>query len=119
MLVPGSVAKVCDNSGATSLKCIRVVNGSYAGVGDTIVGVVQSCSPNSKYPKGTVQRAVVFNTKKSLRRYDGSSVRFDANTVALINPQGNPLGTRVFGPACHDLRKKGHTKLVSLAKNVI
>jgi len=111
-----------DNSGAKKLQCIKVLGGSkrkYAYLGDEIVVSVKEAIPNSKVKKGTVLRAVIVRTKKETRRSDGSYVRFDDNSAVLINPQNEPLGTRIFGPVARELRAKNYMRIISLAPEVI
>lgn len=113
---------VADNSGAKRVRCIRVLGGSnrrYASVGDTIVVSVKSAIPNGAVKKGEVSRAVVVRTKKEVRRKDGTYIRFDENAAVLINNQGEPRGTRIFGPVARELREKQFTKIVSLAPEVL
>jgi large subunit ribosomal protein L14 len=113
---------VADNSGARILYCIKVLGGSkrrYAGIGDIIVVSVKEAIPNAKVKKGDVLKAVVVRTKKEIRRPDGSFIRFDDNSAVLINAQGEPLGTRIFGPVARELRAKRFMKIVSLAPEVL
>ena len=113
---------VADNSGARVLYCIKVLGGSkrrYAGIGDIIVVSVKEAIPNAKVKKGDVLKAVVVRTKKEIRRPDGSFIRFDDNSAVLINAQGEPLGTRIFGPVARELRAKRFMKIVSLAPEVL
>ncbi len=113
---------VADNSGAKKVQCIKVLGGSkrtYAYLGDEIVVSVKEAIPNSKVKKGTVLRAVIVRTKKETRRADGSYVRFDDNSAVLINPQNEPLGTRIFGPVARELRAKSFMRIISLAPEVI
>ena len=113
---------VADNSGAKKVRCIRVLGGSgrrYASVGDLIVVSVKSAVPNSAVKKGEVSRAVIVRTKKEVRRKDGSYIRFDENAAVLINPQNEPMGTRIFGPVARELREKQYMKIVSLAPEVL
>lgn len=113
---------VADNTGAKTLLCIRVLGGSgrrYASIGDIIVGVVKDASPNMPVKKSDVVKAVIVRTKKSLKRSDGSTIRFDDNAVVIINKDNNPTGTRVFGPVARELRDKNFMKIVSLAPEVI
>jgi len=113
---------VADNSGAKRVQCIKVLGGSkrtYAYLGDEIVVSVKEAIPNSKVKKGTVLRAVIVRTKKETRRADGSYVRFDDNSAVLINPQNEPLGTRIFGPVARELRAKNYMRIISLAPEVI
>ncbi len=113
---------VADNSGARRVQCIRVLGGSrrrYASVGDIIVVSVKDAIPRGKVKKGEVMRAVVVRTAKDVRRPDGSSIRFDRNAAVLINKQGEPIGTRIFGPVTRELRGRGYMKIVSLAPEVL
>jgi large subunit ribosomal protein L14 len=113
---------VADNSGARRVQCIRVLGGSkrkYAGVGDIIVVSVKDAIPRGRVKKGEVLRAVVVRTAKDIRRPDGSSIRFDRNAAVLINKQGEPVGTRIFGPVTRELRAKGYMKIISLAPEVL
>ncbi len=114
--------QVADNSGAKKLYCIRVLGGSrrrYARIGDTIIVSVKEAIPNAKVKKGDVMRAVVVRTKKELRRPDGSYIKFDDNSAVLINQQGEPIGTRIFGPVARELRAKKFVKIMSLAPEVL
>lgn len=113
---------VADNSGARRVQCIRVLGGSrrkYASVGDIIVVSIKDAIPRGRVKKGEVMRAVVVRTAKDVRRPDGSSIRFDRNAAVLINKQGEPIGTRIFGPVTRELRAKGYMKIVSLAPEVL
>ena len=113
---------VADNTGAKKLCCIKILGGTrrrYARVGDIIVVSVKESTPTAVIKKGTVNRAVVVRTKKELRRKDGSYIRFDTNAAVLINPQGEPMGTRIFGPVARELRAKQFTKIISLAPEVL
>jgi large subunit ribosomal protein L14 len=113
---------VADNSGAKSVQCIKVLGGSkrrYATVGDTIVVSVTAAIPRGKVKKGQVMKAVVVRTAKGVRRADGSLIRFDRNAAVLVNAQGEPVGTRIFGPVTRELRNKNHMKIVSLAPEVL
>jgi large subunit ribosomal protein L14 len=114
--------KVADNSGAKEVLCIRVLGSSgrrYAGVGDRIVVSVKSAIPGGNLSKGDVSEAVVVRARKESRRSDGSYIRFDENAAVLINPQGEPVGTRVFGPVARELREKQFMRIVSLAPEVL
>lgn len=114
--------KVADNSGAREIMCIRVLGGSrrrYAGVGDVIVASVKDAIPGGAVKKGEVVRAVVVRTKKETRRPDGSTIRFDDNAAVIINEQGNPRGTRIFGPVARELRDRNFLRIVSLAPEVL
>ena len=111
-----------DNSGAKKLQCIKVLGGSkrrYARLGDVIVVTVKEAIPNSKVKKGTVMKAVVVRVRKETKRPDGSYVRFDDNSAVLINPQNEPIGTRIFGPVARELRAKSFMKIISLAPEVV
>lgn len=122
MIQPQTYLNVADNSGARKLMCIRVLGGGnrrYAGIGDVIVAVVKDAIPNMGVKKSDVVRAVVVRTRKSLRRDSGMSIRFDDNAAVIINADGNPKGTRVFGPVARELRDKNFTKIVSLAPEVL
>ncbi|MCL6433101.1 50S ribosomal protein L14 [Leptothermofonsia sp. ETS-13] len=122
MIQQESYLNVADNSGARKLMCIRVLGGSgrrYAGVGDIIIAVVKDAIPNMAVKKSDVVKAVVVRTRKNLRRESGMSIRFDDNAAVIINNDGNPRGTRVFGPVARELRDKNFTKIVSLAPEVL
>ena len=113
---------VADNSGARRVQCIKVLGGSrrrYATVGDIIVVSVKEAIPKGRVKKGQVMKAVVVRTAKGVRRPDGSIIRFDRNAAVLINEQGEPIGTRIFGPVTRELRSKKHMKIVSLAPEVL
>lgn len=114
--------KVADNTGAKEVLCIRVLGGSrrrYASVGDVIVVTIKSAIPGGMVKKGETSRAVVVRTRKEVRRTDGSYIRFDDNAAVLLDPQSEPLGTRVFGPVARELRDKQYMKIISLAPEVI
>jgi large subunit ribosomal protein L14 len=113
---------VADNSGAKRVQCIKVLGGSkrrYASVGDIIVVSVKDAIPRGRVKKGTVMKAIVVRTAKDIRRPDGSVIRFDRNAAVLITPQGEPVGTRIFGPVPRELRAKNHMKIISLAPEVL
>jgi large subunit ribosomal protein L14 len=113
---------VADNTGAKRVECIKVLGGSkrrYAGVGDLIVITVKDAIPKGKEKKGAVHRAVVVRTRKEIFRDDGSKIQFDSNAVVLTDEKGEPIGTRIFGPVTRELRAAGHTKIISLAPEVI
>lgn len=122
MIQQESRLKAADNSGAKELLCIRVLGGTkrrYARVGDRIICSVKSADPHANVKKGDVVRAVVVRTRKEMRRKDGSYIRFDDNAAVLINPEGEPRGTRIFGPVGRELREKQFMKIVSLAPEVL
>ena len=122
MIQTESVLDVAVNSGAKKVLCIKVLGGSkrkYATVGDVIVVSVKEAIPNAKVKKGSVMKAVVVRTSKELRRADGSYIRFDTNSAVLINNEGEPIGTRIFGPVARELRAKNYMKIVSLAPEVL
>jgi large subunit ribosomal protein L14 len=122
MIQTQSVLDVADNSGAKKVMCIKVIGGSkrrYASVGDVIVVSIKEAAPNGKVRKGQIARAVVVRTSKEMRRKDGSYIRFDTNSAVLVNPDGEPVGTRIFGPVARELRAKNFTKIASLAKEVL
>ncbi|MGE5894244.1 MAG: 50S ribosomal protein L14 [bacterium] len=113
---------VADNSGAKQVMCIKVLGGykrRYAQVGDVIVVSVKEAIPDGTVKKGAKAKAVVVRTRNATRRSDGSCIRFDQNAVVLINPQGEPVGTRIFGPVARELRRKAFTKIISLAPEVL
>jgi large subunit ribosomal protein L14 len=113
---------VADNTGAKRVRCIRVLGGHekrYAGIGDIIVVSVKDAIPNAGVKKGDKSRAVIVRTKKEIRRKDGSYIRFDENAAVLLNTQGEPRGTRIFGPVARELRDKTFMKIVSLAPEVL
>lgn len=114
--------KVADNSGARRVQCIKVLGGSkrkVASVGDVIIVSVKDAIPRGKVKKGDVRRAVIVRTAKEIRRSDGSAIRFDDNAAVLINPQNEPIGTRIFGPVTRELRAKNFMKIISLAPEVL
>ncbi|MFQ5536450.1 MAG: 50S ribosomal protein L14 [Gemmatimonadota bacterium] len=122
MIQQESILRIADNTGAKSALCIRVLGGSrrrYAGVGDVIVATVKDAIPNAGIKKGDVVKAVVVRTAKETRRKDGTYIRFDDNAAVIINPQGEPRGTRIFGPVGRELREKRYMKIVSLAPEVL
>ena len=117
-----SLLEVADNSGAKKVVCVKVLGGSkrrYASVGDVVVVAVREAIPNSKIAKGTVHKAVIVRTAKELQREDGSTIRFDDNSVVLINAQKEPIGTRIFGPVARELRAAKFMKIISLAPEVL
>ncbi len=122
MIQTQTMLDVADNSGAKRVMCIRVLGGTrrrYAGLGDTIVVTIKEAAPAGTVKKGTVAKAVIVRVAKATRRNDGSYIRFDGNAAVLINPQGEPVGTRIFGPVARELRWKNFMKIVSLAPEVL
>ncbi len=122
MIQMQSILDVADNSGAKKVMCVKVLGGSHhmvASLGDVIVVSVKEAIPNGKVKKGDVHRALIVRTKKGVRRPDGSLIRFDSNSVVLLNKQSEPIGTRVFGTVTRELRAKKFVKIVSLAEGVI
>ena len=122
MIQQESMVKVADNSGAKRALVIRVLGGTrrrYAGLGDVVIVAVKDALPNGTVKKSEVARAVVVRTAKETRRKDGSYIRFDENAVVIINEQGEPRATRIFGPVARELREKKYMKIVSLAPEVI
>jgi large subunit ribosomal protein L14 len=122
MIQQESRLKVADNTGAKELLCIRVLGSSnrrYAAIGDVIVATVKQASPNMPVKKSDVVKAVIVRTKSTKKRADGTSIRFDENAAVIINKDGNPVGTRVFGPVARELREKNYMKIISLAPEVI
>lgn len=122
MIQTESRLEVADNSGAKELLCIKVLGGSkrrYASVGDIIVVSIKSAIPRGKVKKGDVHRAVIVRTSQPLKRADGSLISFDKNAAVLINKQGEPIGSRIFGPVTRELRNSGYMKIISLAPEVL
>lgn len=122
MIQQESRLNVCDNSGAKSVLCIRVLGGTrrrYARVGDVIVATVKTANPNGNVKKKTVVRAVVVRTKDAIRRKDGSTIRFDDNAAVIIDDNKQPKATRIFGPVPRELRDMGYSKIISLAPEVL
>ncbi len=114
--------EVADNSGARRVQCIKVLGGSkrkFAGVGDVIVVSVKDAIPRGRVKKGDVHQAVIVRTAKEIRRDDGTSIKFDRNAAVLINKQGEPIGTRIFGPVTRELRARKFMKIISLAPEVL
>jgi len=113
---------VADNSGARRVQCIKVLGGSQrrtTSVGDVIVVTVKEAIPRGRVKKGELHRAVIVRTKKDIRRDDGSTIRFDSNAAVLVDPKGEPVGTRIFGPVTRELRSKKFMKIISLAPEVL
>ena len=122
MIQQESMVKVADNSGAKTALVIRVLGGTrrrYAGLGDIVVVAVKNALPNGTVKKSDVAKAVVVRTVKETRRKDGSYIRFDETAVVIINDQGEPRATRIFGPVARELREKRYMKIVSLAPEVL
>lgn len=122
MIQQESMLKIADNTGAKKALCIRVLGGSrrrYARVGDVVVVTIKDAIPNAPVKKGEVAQAVVVRTAKETKRKDGTYIRFDDNAAVLISPQGEPRGTRIFGPVGRELREKRYMKIVSLAPEVL
>ncbi len=122
MIQVESMLNVADNSGAKTVKCIKVLGGSkrrYASVGDIVVVAVRTTIPNSAVKKGTIERAVIVRTHKEYRRPDGTYIRFDDNACVLVDANKNPKGKRIFGPVARELREKDYMKIVSLAPEVL
>ena len=113
---------VADNSGARRIQCIKVLGGSgrkIARIGDIIIVSIKEAIPRGKVKKGDVYRAVIVRTSKEIKRVDGTAIRFDKNAAVLVNKSNEPIGTRIFGPVTRELRSKGHTKIISLAPEVL
>ena len=122
MIQAESNLEVADNSGARRVQCIRILGGSrrrWASVGDVIVVTIKEAIPRGRVKKGDIHRAVVVRTAKEIRRPDGTSIRFDRNAAVLIDPTGEPIGTRIFGPVTRELRAKQYMKIISLAPEVL
>jgi len=122
MIQVQSYLDVADNSGAKKVMCIKVLGGykrRYARVGDIVMVSVKEAIPEGNVKKGAKAKAVVVRTRNATKRTDGSCIRFDQNAVVLINAQGEPVGTRIFGPVARELRRKAFTKIISLAPEVL
>jgi large subunit ribosomal protein L14 len=122
MIQPETMLRVADNSGARQLMCIKVLGGTrarYAGVGDVITASVKSATPGGGVKKKEVVRAVVVRTTRTQLRKDGSTIRFDDNAAVVVQKDGMPRGTRIFGPVARELREKGYMRIVSLAPEVL
>jgi large subunit ribosomal protein L14 len=122
MIQQESVVRIADNTGAKKALVIRVLGGSrrrYARVGDVVVVTVKDAIPNAPVKKGEVAQAVIVRTRKEMRRKDGTYIRFDDNAAVLIDPKGEPRGTRIFGPVGRELREKKYMRIVSLAPEVL
>ena len=122
MIQTESMLEIADNSGARKVQCIKVLGGSkrrYAGIGDIIKVTVKEAIPRGRVRKGQVMNAVEVRTRKGVRRPDGSLIKFDQNAAVLLNPQNQPVGTRIFGPVTRELRTENFMRIVSLAPEVI
>ncbi len=122
MIQMQSVCEVADNSGAKKVMCIKVPGGSNkndANIGEQIVVSIREALPRGRVKKGQVMKAVIVRTKKGIQRKDGSVIRFDTNAVVLVNPNKEPVGTRIFGPVTRELRNEGYMKIISLAEEVL
>ena len=122
MIQMQSNMEVADNSGARRVECIKVLGGSHrrtANIGDVVVVSIKDASPRGRVKKGDVRKAVIVRSKHGLNRSNGEKIRFDTNACVLITPQGEPIGTRIFGPVTRELRGKGYMKIISLAGEVL
>ena len=122
MIQQQTMLDVADNTGAKLVMCFKVLGGSkrrYASVGDVVIGSVKKAIPTATVKKGSVVRGVVVRTRKDIRRRDGSRVRFDRNALVIIDKDGNPVGTRIFGAVARELRTKNFMKIISLASEVV
>lgn len=122
MIQMQSILDVADNSGAKKVMCIKVLGGSHhmiANIGAVIVISIKSALPNGKVKKGDVYKALIVRTRSGARRADGSNIKFDDNAVVLLNKQGEPIGTRVFGYVAREIRNAGYAKIISLAKGAL
>ncbi len=122
MIQQQTILDVADNTGAKTVMCFKVLGGTkrrYASVGDVVIGSVKKSIPTATVKKGSVVRAVIVRTRKDIRRRDGSRVRFDRNALVIIDKEGNPVGTRIFGAVARELRNKNFMKIISLASEVV
>ena len=122
MIQVGTTLDVADNSGARKVQCIKILGAAgrrYASVGDVIIVSVKEAVPRGKVKEGEVQRALIVRTKKEIHRKDGSAIRFDSNAAVLVDKEGEPIGTRIFGPVTRELRAAGFVKIMSLAPEVL
>ncbi len=122
MIQMETMLNVADNSGARRVKCIKVIGGSkrrYAGVGDIVICAVQEATPGGNVKKGDIVRCVIVRTAKEIRRKDGSYIKFDQNACVVVNKDGEPIGTRIFGPVARELRDRKYMKIVSLAPETL
>ena len=122
MIQMQTMLNVADNSGARKIRCLKVLGGAkrrYAGIGDVVIGAVLEATPGANVTKKDVVRCVVVRTVKEIRRKDGSYIRFDENACVVVNNDGSPVGTRIFGPVARELRDKKYRKIVSLAPETL
>ncbi len=122
MIQQQTMLDVADNTGAKTVMCFKVLGGSkrrYATVGDVVIGSVKRAIPTATVKKGTVVRGVIVRTRKDIRRRDGSRVRFDRNACVIVDKDGNPVGTRIFGAVARELRNRNFMKIISLASEVV
>ena len=122
MVQPESILNVADNTGAKAVNVIRILGGSFrksGGIGDVVVASVRAATPGGVAKKGEVVKGVIVRTVKSQKRPDGTHIRFDDNAIVIIDKDGNPKGTRIFGPVARELRERGYMKIVSLAPEVL
>jgi large subunit ribosomal protein L14 len=122
MIQAQTILSVADNTGAKSVMCFKVLGGSgkkYASIGDEVICSVKSAEPNGSVKKGEKIRGVIVRTSYNLNRPDGSSIKFDSNSLVIVDEEKNPRGTRIFGPVARELRAKGYSKIVSLAVEVV
>jgi len=121
MIQPQTILTVADNSGAQKIMCIRVLGGNkkYGRVGDTIIGVVKESVPNMPVKRSDIVRAIIIRTVKTIRRKDGTYIRFMDNAAVIVNQERNPKGSRIFGPVAREIRDKSLSKIVSLASEVL
>jgi large subunit ribosomal protein L14 len=119
MIQPQTQLNVADNSGARRIICIRVLGSTYATLGSSVIAVVKESLPNMTTRRSEVVRAVVVRVRQTVRRIDGSHVRYDENAAVIINSEGNPRGSRIFGPIAREVRDKGFSKIISLSSDVV
>ena len=122
MIQERTILNVADNSGAKKVRCFRVMKGykrRYAGLGDVVMASVQDAIPHGNIKKGDVVKVVIVRTAKEYRREDGTYIRFDDNAALIVNDEGGPVGTRIFGPIARELREENYLKIISLAPEVI
>uniref|UniRef100_UPI00300329B0 ribosomal protein L14 n=1 Tax=Prototheca tumulicola TaxID=1737639 RepID=UPI00300329B0 len=119
MIQAQTYLQVADNTGARQIMCIRVLHGTTAKIGEIIIGVVKEAIPNGAIKKSEIVRAVVVRTRSTLRRKDGTSIRFGENAAVILNKNLNPRGTRIFGPVAREIRKAGYQKILSLALFIV